>query len=510
MADDDPFAVFGDDDEVDDDDENVSLSVASRSKALVNEVNSRMKTKSSDQTKTTNKTSSGGDDLVRSKDDGFLSQSTIELPWNDPLYLGPIALVESLSVGGGRGYVASGNIEPGTLILVEQPLIDWPPEQIGKALSLVSVRHILHHSNAQRMIHDLESLHPTKVDVDLWRPDKVQVRSMMEELEQTHKEDDEHLKTLVPFARAQGLRNRNGEELSQRDILRILLALRYNGIESGVYLHVAMLNHSCTPNSVKFSPKNGYSEVRTTRFVKAGEPLTISYISNITSHAYRRAHLWEQHRFDIGPVPELASMERVGGHFPKSSIHGVAEGALTKRIEVALSALEDHYKEVAASVVGTRGASNPAWEEAKALELSSLELYTESTAQLKNGMHLLLIPCLRLHLDLGDLLHTGGVLTTNESNLLLCRLVQSGIRLAKLQVELYGPDHFELARTHLEVAQYIAELLAKSPKLLIDYGVEGMATFGSFSSQEFRSRQEHERIRVLYPEDSEEYISKRK
>ena len=49
----------------------------------------------------------------------------------------------SLEYGGGREFVAARDLEPGTLILVGKPVVDWPEEQIGAELGLASVCHIL-------------------------------------------------------------------------------------------------------------------------------------------------------------------------------------------------------------------------------------------------------------------------------------------------------------------------------------------------------------------------------
>ena len=79
------------------------------------------------------------------------------------------------------------------------------------------------------------------------------------------------------------LLNHDGSPLlKQHDLIRILLALRYNGFESGLYLHLAMLNHDTyCPNSVKFADISNkqYSEVRTNQWVQPGQALTISYHS---------------------------------------------------------------------------------------------------------------------------------------------------------------------------------------------------------------------------------------
>jgi hypothetical protein len=504
MAEDDLFAVFGY--EEDDEEETDTRVQQDEARELVSKTNERLRqTKHGADDSTANE---GNHDAVDIHVHGDIDLSTfrqVTLAWDPPLYLGPLLCVSSIEYGGGRGFVASRDLPPGTLILVERPLIVWPQEQIGSELGLVSIRHVLEKANAQKIIHDLEDFHPTKDAVDQFAPGELQVRGMIETLEA---QLIDQLPAMVELSASRKLTNRNGTELDQRDIVRLLLALRYNGFQSGVFLHHAMLNHSCYPNSVKFVPTGEYSEVRTTRMVKAGVHLTISYLPRVSSHATRRHHLWEQHFFDIvGQLPEqYIEMERVGNDIPVSYPETLDKSAVTFRVETATSEMEDHFQEIAASVVRYGNADNQVWEEGKALELSSLELYRESLAQLQNEQHLLLIPCLRLHLDVCDLLEVGNILSPSQHILLLLRVVASSINLIKLQTMLYGQDHFDLARSYNELAQAIAELLSKAPSELMGLGIAGMSSFQSCSAAEHRAKREFERIRDLYPRDVEQHI----
>ncbi len=52
---------------------------------------------------------------------------TSSLPWplRPPLYLGPMALCDELpDEGGGRGYVATEDLPPGTCVLIEEPIVE--------------------------------------------------------------------------------------------------------------------------------------------------------------------------------------------------------------------------------------------------------------------------------------------------------------------------------------------------------------------------------------------------
>ena len=252
MAEDDPFAVFGDEDE---DEQDVDTSSTPRwaGQQLVEQTNQRMSLKMKSDFGDAMKTI---DDANTQKEDPAkpLPDKLVLWPNSPPLYLGPIQLVSCLPVGGGRGFVATRNLTPGTLVLVEEPVMTWSDAQIGKALDLVSVEQLLKHENAQLIIQDMEDFHPTKEAVDQESGDEqTQIQEMMQELFVQY-QDDNRLDEFVQLAKQKHYTCRNGNLLNARDVLRLLLALRYNGLTSGVYRHVAMLNHDCHPNCVKFMP----------------------------------------------------------------------------------------------------------------------------------------------------------------------------------------------------------------------------------------------------------------
>jgi hypothetical protein len=68
---------------------------------------------------------------------------------------------------GGRGYVASIDLPPGTLILVKEPLVDgWSESQLRRKLGLESIRHILEGEDANVVVGCMEELHPRRARVD--------------------------------------------------------------------------------------------------------------------------------------------------------------------------------------------------------------------------------------------------------------------------------------------------------------------------------------------------------
>jgi len=554
----DPFGAFGDDDS--DSGGGDSSDHAEADPQLIGRAQALRQLANQPNNNKDNKIPSASVAPIMNEEQGQTSTASVDLShlepysspsWEAPKYLSPnVRLVSNLPVGGGRGFVAVRDLKPGSLVLVEDLLMEWPEAQLGKALSLSSVQLLLQHANAQRIVHCLEDFHPTKEDVDSHSESDApeQVEEMMASLRVKHVQEDDArsllLNQLVVDAKQRGIQNKNASDLSSEDILRIFLALQYNGLESGLYCYIAMLNHQCQPNCVKFLPGSSlsssndepiiessrmpstHSEVRTTRRIPAGESLTISYMPKIKCHASRRHHLWQQHRFDIGvkyletngtgTASGLRQMELIMGGIPRSSKEYVDENSLTTRMERSLEEMDLLYQSTKESLSSKSSLKTEGslLEQAKALEISSLELYTHSRQELGNDKHLLLIPCLVLHLDSCDLVlrcdAKRSFISHTQRCKLLGRTVVTALKLLDLQKAYWGEDgHFDVARTCLDLSQAIGELLAKSPKHLSELDTNGrmdLKGFHDWSSLELKCRKEHERIKELYPQDAMDHV----
>jgi hypothetical protein len=481
-SDDDAWDCFGDDDESDDDDVDNDKSddvnnQNENDKESQSEIRLRLIAKANNSNKQhQQQQQQQHDDNDDDDDDDDDDDSEIELPaiiemWKHrpPLYMGPMAVIDSSTSTStststnknensenkesketmhdfNRGYIATRNIKPGTLLLVEEPLFQWPEEQIGSELDLSSIEAIIddaddsNGSNSndnggktndeiQKIVHDMECLYPTLSDVDKNvrmhtknnndnENAKIQIKDMIEIMQMQHannKQLDQILakvkeKNITRSASRSSSRydnsnsnsnsNSNKDEnettkvLDEIDIMRMLLALRYNGFDSGLYLHFAMFNHCDDANCIKYLPEssnndndssnsnnnntnhndpNGkkrrmYSEVRTTKYVKKGQALTLHYLNpREVSHATRRFHIWDQHRFDIGSDMSMCNvnmnvnvnlndsksnnnnleeMEYVNGVFPISSKDKQDHERITYFIENAIHDLESLYKEL--------------------------------------------------------------------------------------------------------------------------------------------------------------------
>jgi hypothetical protein len=279
----DPFDIFGSDSEGENSGEvTENLTIA---KSLMEQANTTL---ISTPQRTSSRTTDD-DDTIDYIDLSYLK--ALELPWPSPLYKGAIGLFDELPFGGGRGFVALERLAPGTTILIQNPVMEWSDEQLGKKLDFSAVRYLLLHPNAHNICSWIEDFHPSKSNVDDTSEDdesQQQISTMIKDLSGSEVSD------LVELAKTREITCQNSSPLVALDIFRILLAIRYNGLESGIYLHAAMLNHSCYPNCAKLLPQDNqsYSEVVTTREVSAGESLTISYVPNVMCHASRRQYLY--------------------------------------------------------------------------------------------------------------------------------------------------------------------------------------------------------------------------
>ncbi|KAL7528900.1 hypothetical protein ACHAWF_002759 [Thalassiosira exigua] len=474
------------------------------------------------------------------------------LPWpqRQPLYLGPMALSDTLREGGGRGYVAAQDLPPGTCVLIEEPFVKgWSEQQMGRRLGLESIQYLLERDNAAEIVEYMEELHPGKDKVDAMfqerssdiidELDRKQIVDMMAEMNSETSHVD-RMETLVMFAKDHDVTNCDGSPLTAQDINRLLLTLRYNGFDSGLYLHFSMFNHNEDPNVIKFrpgekNPRDGYySEARTTRHVRKGEALTLHYLENPreVSHATRRTILWNQHRFDIGDEfsyrqfldmtvaktghlfndnergNNIFESELVSGKFPPSirdgSIGGEGESPSTSNIEKTLDDLENMLVELQSILKAeNHGTLASSFDRAAELELTVCELTTASQSTLNNNQHILLSRCRRLHIDVIDILlsHCATLLNEKQSIELMARFLPSVQQLLQSQCSRLGNDHPDVARTYNDFSMAIQAMLSHSPKRLLALNLNGLKTLDQCSKMENECRMEKKRIELLYPRD---------
>ena len=575
---DDPFDCFGDDDYDDDDSEDefqvpeitqndqdhAATSMNARRQLLVEQANARIDNRTTEDASTSTSTStSASDNLTSASASASAStstpeelvelQPTVNLPFPPPLYMGPMKVVTSNDIGGNRGYIATQDLQPGTLLLVEQPIFTWPDEQIGSELGLVSIQGIFTHENADKIIDDLQGLYPTKEQIDdiirengggggggggekskdatlLSQDEKIQIKDMMEIMEMQHSGAD--MDATVELAKHCGI------QIDEIDVYRMLLAMRYNGFGSGIYLHFAMFNHEFDANCIKFIPEKNdhdaqsqsqrccYSEVRTTQFVRRGDPLTLDYLDpREQSHATKRRHLWDQHRFDIGdlqsiPLPHLREMDLVGDQYPPSAPDNLDHDSDTYHVESALKELEEQHNEIKLTwnlISRLNEGGDDAielFERSKAMEMAAFEMITLVQDKLRNPVHILLIRCCRLYLDVAEVLLRMGAqlspgLTPNQESRVMANFVCASHVLLPLQVKYLGKHHVDVARTNHDLGTSINLMISRCPEWL--WGKQGtqldeFSTFAKCQRMEAMYMKEFRRIDAMYPKDAEEKL----
>jgi len=591
MVEDDPFACFG----LDSDDDNEfeqnpqeqqppssqkNNNHSEKQRLLIEKSNRRIKSKiinidDNVATRTVSSlTKSGHSKEMASNKSVELPQALEGWPNRFPLYQGPMIIVRSDNIGGNRGWTATEDLDPGTLLLVEEPIYTWPEVQIGSELGLVSILGLFQRKEnieitndevnkksilwGQEIVWDIEMLHPTKQRVDILcrkgytngvepamsQNEKVQIADMME-LMLNNFSGDPLLSSIMELVKENnvtaGKDSVDKKFLDEIDVLRMLLALRYNGFGSGIYLHFSMFNHAGDSNCIKYIPQNYnsnqrdplggsnknkpskcYSELRTTKFVKRGETLTLNYIDpREVSHCTRRWHLWDQHRFDIGSgdnlKPSLWKSELVRGVFPQSTTYekNVHQNAITGYIEKALTDLEDIYRTYSVLISTMEGKEDKTLdgkvelvEQIQALEVSAFELINASITKLENDCHILLIRCYRLHLDSVELLLQAGKSSMNSAQQLdvMCRFLPTSKKLLSLQLSYFGNFHPDVARTYNDMAMAIRGLLSRAPQRLFELKLEKLDNFHQCSIKENEYRNEFKKISRFYPNDVEERL----
>eukprot|EP00551_Chaetoceros_affinis_P010270 CAMPEP_0203681540 /NCGR_PEP_ID=MMETSP0090-20130426/43023_1 /ASSEMBLY_ACC=CAM_ASM_001088 /TAXON_ID=426623 /ORGANISM="Chaetoceros affinis, Strain CCMP159" /LENGTH=546 /DNA_ID=CAMNT_0050550055 /DNA_START=80 /DNA_END=1717 /DNA_ORIENTATION=- len=546
MSDDDLWDCFGGQDSESDEDTAEDINQKETRLHLINKANSRSQIVNTSSEKSNSDILIGGTSQSSMEGhDDVKTPPAVEM-WGHrpPLYMGPMAVIETTNCK--RGYIATEDLNPGTLLLVEEPVFKWPEEQIGSELGMLSVQAIMEHEFAQAIVHDIESLYPTRLDVDrvcrkndgenlielaAESNEKIQVRDMVEIMQMQHSGGRE-LEKVMDEAKRKKItcsdQNSSLKAVDEIDVMRMLLALRYNGFDSGLYLHFAMFNHDDDANCVKYLPENEYSklnegktkiysEIRTTKFVRKGSALTLHYLNpREMSHATRRSHIYEQHRFDIGTKMEehsleLQEMELVNGKFPVSLKDRKDPVTATSLIENAINDLDTLHKELeiasASSILVDQEIDDTMvelFERCKALEMATHELIQAAQTKLDNKKHILLIRCCRLHLDSSELLlhfgkggKTSFSLTSNQQSLIWCRFIQTCQTLLPIQIQYLGEHHPDIARTYYDFAIGINLLLSRSPKKLFNIGLPDLGSFDSCQRFEAKCRREHLRIDSL-------------
>lgn len=360
---------------------------------------------------------------------------------NLPDYMGPALFVHDSNVGGCRGYIANQDIFPGTLIMKESALIEWPSERKDDNLFIDMLHKILcDEDNREDWMECISHIYPVSLE-DI-------PRKLYEIGIEKYSDGIASLQTKVSFDK----------------MLQIVFAMQCSSFKSGIFLHCSIFNHSCTPNCTKFNPIKGkaISEVRAARMIRKGEPLTISYIQPPEQSYYsRQQKLIHQFGF-VCECPWCQEKDELDERFRD----------IENQIPEAEKMLE---------------ANNPNQSLAYALEIlvDTLEAIPENS-----------MPLIRIHKLVAN--NAAELLKVENEQFLEYAILflRSSCKLYSLQKKYLNNDHIDLAGTLNDISQGINILLSLNPEIL--YSQFEWGTFREASTAENKYRQEYRRIRQLY------------
>ena len=189
-----------------------------------------------------------------------------------PVFLSPgLGLAVNLAgVGGGRGLVASRDLEAGELLLVERPL-------------------------ARRLVDSVADEAATLAEVCRGDPEVAAA-----------------VRAIHPVG-------------DSCEIDRLTRVWTLSAFETGLYPHQSLFNDSPEPTCIQMHvAEDDVDEVWTTRPVSRGDALTLSYVVPVDASPTRRAVVLAHHDF-LGPVPDDDPLEVALDRIEEDLIHEVVD-----------------------------------------------------------------------------------------------------------------------------------------------------------------------------------------
>lgn len=294
-----------------------------------------------------------------------------------------VALARLDSVGGGRGVVTTSDITAGTVLMSEMPFFPRPPDGwasgVGAHLPGVELasadyddvplhtavaRHLLASREGMWRCAEMMELHPQSLSpphmspsqlARAWDSHRGTVNQLMARAT-AHADssvaDDDAADDAAAVAAA-------AKPYTREDVLRCICQVQFNAFDSGMYLALAMINHSCNPNCCKFSPppaaadscgsnsRNRCSEIVAVVDLPRGTEVTIHYANPPQrSHRARVALFEAQHYFELGPSPYPDELDGPIGSSGGTGVDeegasgGESEWSAVQRIEEDLDKLD--------------------------------------------------------------------------------------------------------------------------------------------------------------------------
>lgn len=273
-------------------------------------------------------------------------------------------------------------------------------------------------------------------------------------------------------------------------MLRLMLTMRFNSFQSGLYFALAMVNHACRPNCAKFGPdaqrsRNAdCSELVAIRDVLPDEELCISYLEPVEqARCVRVAVLHHQHFFaPEAPGPFAPACEAMD-----SVLEGVALEREVREIGDDIADLEQSPK---------KRMRREGFEGNIASVVERLEATT-------GPEHMYRTRLARFIVRYCDVKLARASDVDEERNLVL-RQVRSARQVLDGMRKFWGKEaastHHEVATMHEVCAQGIEHSLASGDKAFQNdmFAVIGVANFSAASKEESVHRKRFRAITLLY------------
>ena len=475
-----------------------------------------------------------------------VSAATTVWPDHPPLIVGPIAVRTYDDCG--RGFVATRDINPGEVLMVEAPFVSWETEERGP---LPLLRTVLQRGNSATLLSALSSLHPETLDV-------------VPTSEQSRLAEDcgEIIDALLPLwtramsqpasdgcgkADARGETSGHGEIEARRALLRLCLAVRWNAFDSGLFLHQAIFNHAparlanadkaAVPrasvpragvrrasggggmsaggassagdaDASSSSPGGVLSIVRATRCIACGEQCLISYLQPPELSLAASGERLLQFDFGCGSVPRHAEWDRA----PRSSSAAASNGGLTNG-GLTNGGLASGSADADALTLSLEEEAQRSIRSAMRQQHSLREGLSSASSAIaaladELGSHHLGVACARRQLITalrkrlqasaeGDG-SAGGAAGQEATTAALLVLLENALELWTTQRALLGPIHPEVAQTMHDIGTSISALLSTAPKALTERFAALWPTPALASHAHRRALELYEAIAALY------------
>lgn len=365
----------------------------------------------------------------------------------------PVCRVQTIdNVGGGRGIVAATNIAAGTLLMSEIPVITWDSIVMDEISGL-----------KEMMISILrdESVHDVTKDLYPMRLDDVDKTDLNLAKEKATDEFMEHVKSGV---------TRKSIVLTSDEIVRIYLVLQHNGFDSGLYSLLTKINHSCSPNCIKFIPLKGNaaSEIWSTRPISVGEEITISYCNPIeTTYTKRTKFIESHHSF-------RCKCRRCVEESIKSKNDQYSDTLVLNE-----EALEETLMHIEVELRWLQLDSPPDVIERCSILLKKsqklINLFSEAkgtTTYIKGRTYKAVVNCAALLLQSLDSFGRDKVNKQRPKEKVLIRglvfYARNSILLLHEQLQYLGADHPDVATTYLDIGQALSSFYSQFPVQFIE------------------------------------------